>query len=49
MFPTMSVSAEGIQTLTGNDMSKIQVFVDAEPFAVFGLLNLTRRPTDVIA
>ena len=49
VFPTMSVSAEGIQTLTCNDMSKIQVFVDAEPFAVFGLLNLTRRPTDVIA
>lgn len=43
VFPTMSVSAEGIQTLTGSDMTKVQVFMDAEPFAVFSLLNLTRR------
>ena len=49
VFPTMSISAEGVTTLTGSDMSKIQVFVDAEPFTVFGLLSLTRRPTDVIA
>ena len=42
-FPTMSVSAEGMQTLTGSDMTKIQVFVDTEPFAVFSLLNITRR------
>lgn len=47
VFPTMSVSAEGIQTLTGSDMTKVQVFMDAEPFAVFNLLNLTRRPVDV--
>ena len=43
VFPTMSTSAEGVTTLTGSDMSKIQVFVDCEPFAVFSLLNLTRR------
>ena len=43
VFPTMSTSAEGVTTLTGSDMSKVQVFVDAEPFAVFSLLNLTRR------
>lgn len=42
-FPTMSVSAEGMQTLTGSDMTKVQVFMDAEPFAVFSLLSLTRR------
>ena len=43
VFPTMSVSAEGMQTLTGSDMTKVQVFMDAEPFAVFSLLSLTRR------
>ena len=42
VFPTMSISAEGIPTLTGSDMTKIQVFVDVEPFTVFELLNLTR-------
>lgn len=42
VFPVMSISAEGVTTLTGSDMSKIQVFVDAEPFAVFALLGLTR-------
>ena len=43
VFPTMSISSEGVTTLTGSDMSAIQVFVDAEPFTVFGLLGLTRR------
>ena len=43
VFPTMSTSTEGVTKLTGSDMTKIQVFVDCEPFAVFGLLNLTRR------
>ena len=43
VFPTMSVSAEGIQTLTGIDMTKVQVFMDAEPFSVFSLLSLTLR------
>ena len=43
VFPTISTSTEGIATLTGSDMTKVQVFMDAEPFAVFSLLNLTRR------
>ena len=43
VFPTMSISSEGVTTLTGSDMSAIQVFVDAEPFTVFGLLGLMRR------
>ena len=43
VFPAVTTSAEGVATLTGSDMSKIQVFVDCEPFTVFGLLNLTRR------
>lgn len=42
VFPTMSASTEGVTTLTGSDMSKVQVFVDCEPFTVFNLLNLTR-------
>ena len=48
VFPTMSISAEGVTTLTGSDMSKIQVFVDCEPFTVFGLIGLTRRNPDEI-
>ena len=48
VFPTMSVSAEGIQILTGSDMSKVQVFVDCDPFAVFNLLNITRRDVSEI-
>ena len=43
VFPTMSVSAEGITTLTGSDMSKIQVFVDQEPFHVLSILGLARH------
>ena len=43
VFPTISTSTEGVITLTGSDIGKIQVFVDAEPFTVFSLLNLTRR------
>ena len=42
VFPTMIVSAEGIRTLTGSDMTKVQVFMDAEPFAVFSMLGLSR-------
>lgn len=49
VFPTISASTEGVTTLTGSDMTKVQVFVDCEPFTVFNLLNLTRRPTDVIS
>ena len=43
VFPTVTTCAEGVTTLTSSDMSKIQVFMDAEPFAVFSLLSLTRR------
>ena len=42
VFPTVLLSETGFGVLD-MDMSKIQVFVDAEPFAVFSLLNLTRR------
>jgi hypothetical protein len=47
VFPQVLLSETGFGVLDV-DMSKIQVFVDAEPFTVFGLLNLTRRPVDVI-
>ena len=43
VFPTMSVSAEGITTLTGSNMTKIQVFVDQEPFHVLSILGLARH------
>lgn len=43
VFPTMSASTEGVTTLTGSDMTKVQVFVDCDPFTVFSLLNITRR------
>ena len=49
VFPTISISTEGITALTGSDMTKMQVFVDCEPFAVFSLLNLTRRDADELA
>lgn len=48
VFPTMSINAEGVTTLAGSDMSKVQVFVDVEPFTVFSLLNLTRRDVSEI-
>ena len=43
VFPSITTSTEGVTTLIGSDMSKIQEFVDCEPFSVFNLLNLTRR------
>ena len=48
VFPTLLLSESGFGVMD-MDMGKIQVFVDVEPFTVFGLLNLTRRPVDVIA
>lgn len=48
VFPQVLLSETGFGVLD-MDMTKIQVFVDAEPFTVFGLLSLTRRSTDVIA
>ena len=49
VFPTISTSTEGVTTLTGSDMTKVQVFVDCEPFTVFNLLNLTRRDVAELA
>ena len=43
VFPTININVDGVPTLTGSDMTKVQVFVDCEPFSVFNLLNLTRR------
>ena len=43
VFPTMCVSAEGVTTLIGSDMTKIQVFVDQEPFHVLSILGLARH------
>ena len=40
VFPTISISTEGITALTGSDMTKIQVFVDQDPFYVLDLLGL---------
>ncbi len=49
VFPTVATNETGNTMLTGSDMATIQVFVDADPFTVFGLLNLTWRPADVLA
>ena len=46
VFPTMSTSTEGVTTLIGSDMSKIQVFVDVEPLSLFNLLGLSRNGSD---
>ena len=48
VFPSVTTSIDGATTVLGGDMSKIQVFVDCEPFAVFSLLNLARRGVDGI-
>ena len=48
VFPHVLPGETGLGVLD-MDMSKIQVFVDAEPFTVFGLLNLTRRDVDELA
>lgn len=42
-FPTININMDGVPTLTGSDMSKVQVVVDCDPFTVFNLLNITRR------
>lgn len=41
-FVTITTNAEGAQTITGNDPSKIRVIVDMEPFAALSLLGLHR-------
>ena len=43
VFPTLLISESGHGVLD-MDMTKVQVFVDCEPFGVFSLLNLTRIP-----
>ena len=43
VFPTVATDENGTTTVNSSDMTKIQVFVDCEPFTVFNLLNLTRR------
>jgi hypothetical protein len=48
VFPTININMDGVPMLTGSDMTKVQVFMDAEPFAVLGLLNLTRRDVSEI-
>ena len=49
VFPTTNINIDGVSTLTGSDISKVQVFVDCEPFTVFNLLNLTRRDVDELS
>ena len=44
VFPTLLSSEAGFGVID-MDMTKIQVFVDASPFTVFGLLNLSRAAT----
>ena len=41
-FVTVTIDAEGVQTITGNDSTKIRVVVDAEPLAAIELLGLHR-------
>lgn len=48
-FPTININMYGVPTLTGSDMSKVQVFVDCDPFTVFNLLNITRRDADELS
>jgi hypothetical protein len=48
VFPTIITNTDGVTTLTGSDMAKVQVFVDCEPFTVFNLLNITRRDVSEI-
>ena len=42
VFPIVATDDAGTTVLTGSDMSKIQVFVDVEPFALLAMLGLTR-------
>ena len=41
-FVTVTTDADGVETITGNDPSKIRVIVDMEPFAALSLLGLHR-------
>ena len=41
-FVTVTTDADGVETITGHDPSKIRVIVDMEPFAALSLLGLHR-------
>lgn len=41
-FVTVTTDTEGVQTITGNDPTKIRVVVDMEPFAALETLGLHR-------
>lgn len=41
-FVTVITNEDGVQTITGNDSSKIRVLVDMEPFTALDLLGLRR-------
>ena len=41
-FVTVTTGAEGAQTITGNDATKIRAVVDMEPFAALSALGLSR-------
>ena len=43
MFPSVSIDVDGVATWTGIDKTKIQVFVDQEPFHVLSILGLARH------
>ncbi len=48
VFPTLLISESGHGVLD-MDMTKVQVFVDCDPFTVFNLLNITRRDVDELS
>ena len=43
IFPSVSIDADGVATWIGIDKTKIQVFVDQEPFHVLSILGLARH------
>lgn len=43
IFPSVSIDVDGVATWTGIDKTKIQVFVDQEPFHVLSILGLARH------
>ena len=43
IFPSVSIDVDGIAILSGIDKTKIQVFVDQEPFHVLSILGLARH------
>lgn len=41
-FVTVTTDADGVETITGDDQSKIRVIVDMDPFAALELFGLHR-------